>query len=139
MALVNLPLVHSTWLDHRVASSGVEVTAQVTRTSEDDGLYAVEFAYGTDVDPDGSEPSYAARLDRAAYDTAVGAGVVRVRVLRDRPSAYEVHGQVTGHVALLVTGATDALLLLVAALFWATRRTTGADRGEGPPDAQVPD
>ena len=134
LALVNLPLVHSAWLDHRVASSGVDVTAQLTRYNQDDGKYAVEFAYRSDIDPDATEGRYSATVDRAAYDRAVASGEVAVRVLRDRPAAYEVQGQVTSRVAFLVTGVTDALLLLVAVLFWAARRP---GRGEGPRDDSV--
>lgn len=133
VALVNLPLVHSTWLDHRVETSGVDVTAELTRYDEDDGQYAVEFVYRADIDTDGSGARYSAKVDRTSYDRAVATGEVPVRVLRDRPSAYDVPGQVTSHVALLVTGLTDALLLAVAALFWAARRTgrERAGRAEG--------
>lgn len=127
VALVNLPLVHSTWLDHRVASSGVETTAAVIDHVERDGDRVVYFEYGRDVDPDASEPVYSARLDEAAYDRAVASDVVEVRVLRDRPSAYDVHGQVGGHGLLVGTLALDALLLVVAGLFLAARRGRGPD------------
>lgn len=130
VALVNLPLVHSTYLDRQVASSGVEVDARLTGHAVEGSSYAVEFEYGPDIDPGAALPRFTARVDREAYDRAVTSGAVQVRVLADRPSAYEVHGHVPSRAALWATLVADLLLLGVVALFWGTRRAHRAVRAE---------
>ena len=116
VVLVNLPVGHSTYLNWRLDRSGVETTAALTNSAESGGTYGVEFEYGPDIDPDASQPRYTARVDRSTYDRAVRTGVVEVRVLSDRPSAYEVRGQVTSRAALVVTLVADLLLLAMVAL-----------------------
>ena len=123
--LVNLPIVHSTWTGWRVDRDGDDVSAVVTDTRlvVDDGGYLVEFRMPADVDPD--ESTWVAQVDRATYDEAVASERVEVRVLRDDPSAYTVHGQVTSRVGLVVMGLVDVLLLMGGVLLWRGRGRFG--------------
>ena len=126
--LVNLPLVHSTWTSWRVARSGVDVTAVVTDTGKvRDGVYLVEFRMPRDLDPE--QRLWTAEVDEATYDDAVAAEQVEVRVLPDQPAAYEVDGEVTNRLWVVILVFVDLLLLLVAGLVW---RFGG--RGLGRPD-----
>jgi hypothetical protein len=119
VVVVNLPLVHSTWTSSRVDRAGVDVTAQVTRNEVRDGGHWIEFTLAEGVDPD--QRTWSAELDEPAYDEAVAAGEVGVRVLEDEPSAYRVDGAVEGHGVLVVTLSVDALLLVVLLLLWRFR------------------
>jgi hypothetical protein len=118
VAFINLPLLHATWTDWRVARSGVDVTAQVTGHDVlgDDGdpRYWIGFVFPEDIDPDGSR--WTAEVDRATYDAAVESEQVEVRVLEGRPSAYEVEGQVRHWAGLVTTLVADAVLLAVVLL-----------------------
>ncbi|WP_372728749.1 hypothetical protein [Nocardioides sp.] len=122
--MINLPLVHSTWLDWRVDRAGVEVEAEVTGVGvlppESDPHYVVAFRFPAEVDPD--RTIWNTEVDRATYDEAVAEDVVQVRVLPGRPAAYEVEGQVpAGRVGLVVTVLADLALLAVGVLFWRFR------------------
>jgi hypothetical protein len=110
--VVNLPLVHSTWTDARVESSGVEVAATVV--DHDSGRLA--FRFPTDIDPD--QRTWSAEVDDATYDDAVETGEVKVRVLEDDPSAYRADGAVESRVPLVATIVADLVLLTLALLMW---------------------
>lgn len=128
VVVVNLPLVHSTWTSSRVDSAGIDVTAQVTHDEVRDGGHWIEFTLPEGVDPD--QRTWSAELDEPAYDEAVAAGEVGVRVLEDEPSAYRVDGAVEGHGVLVVTLSVDALLLVVLLLLWRFRGRSGPLRTE---------
>ena len=113
--LVNLPLLHSTWVDRRVESSGTDVTAAVVHDRVVPGEeYWVSFTFPEEVDPD--QRTWDAQVDEEAYDDAVASGEIRVRVLTDDPSAYRAEGAVTSRVPLVVTLVADLLLLVVVLL-----------------------
>jgi len=113
--LVNLPLLHSTWVDRRVESSGTDVTATVVNDRVVPGEeYWVSFTFPEEVDPD--QRTWDAQVDEEAYDDAVASGEIRVRVLADDPSAYRAEGAVTSRVPLVVTLVADLLLLVVVLL-----------------------
>jgi len=124
-ALVNLPVVHSTWTAWRVDRSGVEVVGTVTDTSKANDAFFVEFQMPRDSDPD--QRLWTAQVDEPTYDEAVASEQVRVRVLPGRPAAYRVEGEVTSRLGLVVTIFVDLLLLLAAALVW---RPGGRERAE---------
>ena len=121
--LVNLPMVHSTWTQWRVARSGTDVTARVADTMElppvDDPEYVVAFAFPQQVDP--QQRRWTARVDRPAYERAVDERTIRVRVLEGRPAAYRAEGQVTSSLGLVITLLADLGLLLMV-LFAARHR-----------------
>ncbi len=121
--LVNLPIVHGTWTQWRVASSGTDVTARVTDTvalpPAHNPEYVVAFAFPQQVDA--LQRRWTARVDRAAYERAVDQRTIRVRVLEGRPEAYRAEGQVTSHLGLVITLLADLGLLLMV-LFAARHR-----------------
>ena len=115
--LVNLPLLHSTWVDRRVQGSGIDVTATVVDDRVVAGQeYWVSFTFPEDVDPD--QKAWDAQVDEEAYDDAVASGQIRVRVLDGDPSAYRAEGAVQSRVPLVVTLVADLILLVVLLLLF---------------------
>ena len=115
--LVNLPLLHSTWVDRRVQGSGTDVTATVVDDRVVAGQeYWVSFTFPEDVDPD--QKAWDAQVDEEAYDDAVASGQIRVRVLDGDPSAYRAEGAVQSRVPLVVTLVADLILLVVLLLLF---------------------
>lgn len=116
--MINLPVLHSTWTQSKVERSGVDVVATVTDhrvLSPNDPEYFLVFHFDEEVDPD--QTSWTAEVDRATYDDAVASSRLDVRVLKDQPSAYQVEGEVTHHLALITTLFADAILLIMGLLF----------------------
>lgn len=115
--LVNLPLLHSTWVDRRVQGSGIDVTATVVDDRVVAGQeYWVSFTFPEDVDPD--QKAWDAQVDEEAYDDAVASGQIRVRVLDGDPSAYRAEGAVQSRVPLVITLVADLILLVVLLLLF---------------------
>lgn len=113
--VINLPVAHSAWTDQRVEASGTDVTATVVDDRVVGGEeYWLSFTFPTDVDPD--QQTWQVQVDEEAYDDAVAAGELQVRVLESQPSAYRVEGQVDSAVPLVVTLVADGLLVVVAVL-----------------------
>ena len=122
VVMINLPLANTVLLSWRLDSSGVDVVADVTAAAaEPDGSGAVQFRYGPDVDPGQRAGVFGARLDAEAYRRATSSGVVQVRVLPDRLSAYDVEGEQSGHVGTLVTLVVDLVLLALGVQWWRRR------------------
>lgn len=117
---INLPVLHSTYTRWRVDRAGVEATLPLAEhqvlTPEEEPSYWVGFRYPEDVDPD--QQLWPAEVDRATYEAAVAADEVEVRYLEDRPSAYEVDGQVRHRFGLVTTVVADLVLVLVVLLVW---------------------
>lgn len=121
--VINLPLVHGTWTRWQVERSGEDVTAAVVghRTAGEGSSaeHWVSFRFPEEVDPDGE--TWQAEVDEAAYDEAVAAGEISVRVLPDDPAAHQVDGAVRGYAGLVVTLVADAFLLVLVLLLWRYR------------------
>ena len=119
-AFINLPILHSTWIRASVERSGIVVTATVVddRVTEHDGgdRYWLAFTFPEEVDPD--QEGWPAEVEKDVYDDAVATGQVEVKVLEDRPSAYEAEGQVRHSFGVMVALLADLILLTVVALFW---------------------
>jgi len=117
---INLPILHSTWLAWRIDRSGTDVTVDLVNhdvlTPEDDRQYWVGFRFPEEIDPE--QTMWTARVEKAAYDEAVAAGTVEVRVLEDNPAVYRVEGQVRGNVGLIATLLADGILLVILLLLW---------------------
>ena len=141
VALVNLPLVHSTWTDARVEREGVDVTAELVRTrvlgSGDEARYWVSYRLPDDLDPDGG--AWPAEVEQATYERIQETREVHVRVLRDNPAAAEVEGEVARRAGTWTTVVVDAVLLALVVLFWRHRRRVrhddGDEEGNGPQEA----
>jgi hypothetical protein len=110
--LINLPVASSTYLDWQLSRSGIDVGAVLVNSQADgdggDG-YALAFRFDEEVDPE--QTVWTAPVSEDAFDRAVQTEVVRVRVLPDRPSAYEVQGEIGSSLGWLVTGFADVCLL----------------------------
>lgn len=115
-ALVNLPLLHSTWTNQRVERSGIEVQATVVDHRTAGGQHLVSFTFPESVDPD--QRTWQADVDTSTYDEAVDTGELGVRVLEDDPAAYRADGQVEGNALLVMTLVADVVLILAALLLW---------------------
>ncbi|GAA1125821.1 hypothetical protein [Nocardioides aquiterrae] len=116
-AVVNLPLLHSWYVDQKVRTSGTDVTATVVDDRVLNGdEYWLSFTFPEDVDPD--QRTWTAEVDEEAYDDAVASQTIPVRVVEDDPAAYRAEGTVTSSVPLVMTLVADAILLLVALLLW---------------------
>jgi len=125
LALVNLPLLHSTWLEQRVERSGVDVRAEVVGDQVEGGRSFVGFVLPDEIEGEllsDGERGWTVEVTDEARLTAVADGELTVRVLPDNPSAYSVEGQVRGSGALVVTLVADVVLLLVVLLLWRFRR-----------------
>jgi hypothetical protein len=124
VAFINLPILHTTWTDWRVARSGVDVTAEVTDhevlDADSDARYWIGFRFPEEIDPDGTQ--WTAEVEKSVYDEAVATEQVEVRVLEGQPAAYEVEGQVRHWAGLITTLAADAVLLAVVLLARRLRR-----------------
>ena len=115
--VVNLPLLHGWYQDQKVRTSGTDVTATVVDDRVVNGdEYWVSFAFPADVDPDGR--TWSAEVVEEAYDDAVAAGEITVRVVEDDPAAYRVEGAVDSNVPLVITAVADVILLLIVLLLW---------------------
>lgn len=124
LAMVNLPLVHSTYLRWQVERSGVDVTARVADDAVRDGRSYVGFVLPDEVDGVAiaeAERGYSVEVEDDVRTEAVAAGEITVRVLPDRPSAYAVEGEVRGSGALVTTLFIDVFLVAMALLLWRFR------------------
>jgi hypothetical protein len=125
VAVVNLPLLHSTWTERRVERSDIVVTAtEVQARATDSGEHWVAFRFPDAVDPE--QQTWSAQVDEATYDEAQRTGELKVRVLEDNPAAYQVEGAVDSSFTLVATLVADAVLLLLILLLW---RRGGLRRG----------
>lgn len=111
--MINLPLATSYATERHVRRSGVDVTATVVGSSTSgsgaDVRYVLAFELPEEIDP--ARSRFPAEVDAATFAAATASGVIRVRVLEDRPTAYLVEGRVVRHGALWTTLVADALLL----------------------------
>lgn len=123
VVIINLPIVHSSYLSWRVERSGVDVTAQVTGgrvlPPTDDPEYYLGFTFPEQIDPDQGE--WTAEVDQATYEQASTTKTIDVRVLPDQPAAYTVTGEVTRRLGLVVTLIGDLALLAMLLLLWTFR------------------
>jgi hypothetical protein len=128
VAMVNLPLVHSTVRHRQIENEGVTTTAEVvgkrTYGSADDPHHWVSWVFDEEVDGavDGKPRPWSAEVDEATYAATAEGSRITVRVVPGEPSAHEVEGAVRSRAGLWSTLVADALIVLVAGLLWAYRR-----------------
>lgn len=123
LLLINLPLAHSSWLGWRLDRDGVETSATLVKH---DGVktggktaFFVQFRLSEKLDP--KQEVWSAPVSEAAYDEAVAADEVQVRVLPGHVSEYQVKGQLSSSIEWWLTGIADLILLLIAGLAWRFR------------------
>ena len=114
VVMINLPFLHSSWQNHRIATDGVDVAATVTDHDEAGGDRFVTFR----VDEAGDQPALAGtvRLEEEAYAAAVESEQVQVRVLPGSATVWRVDGESTSSVGLLITVMADFFLLILVLL-----------------------
>ncbi|WP_235735515.1 DUF3592 domain-containing protein [Nocardioides alcanivorans] len=121
--LVNLPLAHGWWTNHKLDVDGLETTVTVTdaRAVERSGAtrYYVTWHYA-----DEEEPEYSSEVTRAGYEQARSTDELRVEYLpgnRADNRAVEHTGSST--VAWVITLGADAMILVMLGLMFWVRRT----------------
>ncbi len=123
IALVNMPLVQSSWTRASVERSGVELLADVTEArnlgTAADPSWWVSYRLPRAVDPE--QAVWSAEVDAAAYDKAEESGTVPVRVIEGKPATAIVEGEVRSSTGLIGTLVVDALLLVMLLLLWRSR------------------
>jgi hypothetical protein len=116
LVVINVPYGLYEWQQHRVRTSGTEVTATVVgadRTGDD-----VALAFRLPVSVDGEQKVRTVRVRRDVGLEAVRTRQVQVRVLDGEPDVYHVDGQVRSWSGLLLTSVADALVGLMILLSW---------------------
>src|SRR5689334_21623325 len=111
LIIVNTPLVHSTWTQWRVSTSGTPLPAHVTRARilppRTNPGYWITISFPQSIDPDHAE--WPAELKtKQEFDRAVATRKVTARVLPGHPAAYRVQGQVRNWLGLWLTLFADA-------------------------------
>ncbi len=125
--LVNLPLGHAAWTDHRLDGAGLRATAEVVSTqaipaSGDDQRFFVTWRFDREAD---TGDDYTAQVSEPAFRAAEAEGRIDVEYLPGNPSANRaVNRADTGSMGLVITiGGNLAIVVMVALMLW-VRRTT---------------
>ena len=113
-AMINLPLIHSTWQNYRINSTGTDVRAEVTDDRVVEDQYFIEFKVPADGERE--EITGFSRVTESAYDRAVSTREIQVRLMPDNPALYNVEGEVTSRVGLVITLLADLFLALMVLL-----------------------
>ncbi|KRF20346.1 hypothetical protein [Nocardioides sp. Soil796] len=123
--LVNLPIGHLWWSNHRLDTDGQVTQASVDKVEEigsgDTKRYFVTFTLPRDVDPERHD--YAEEVTRATWQTAKETDRIEVTYLVGHPSANRAAGNVPpGNVGLVLTLLADlAILGMFALMLWVRR------------------
>jgi hypothetical protein len=114
VVMINLPFLHSSWQNHRIASDGVDLTGTVTDHEEDGGDRFVTFR----VDESRGQPAIdgTVHLGAEAYADAVESEQVQVRVIPGSATVWRVDGESRSGVGLVITVVADVFLLILLLL-----------------------
>jgi len=125
IALVNVPVVHSTWTRTSVERNGAEVEATVIDTvdlgTSAEPAWWVSYTLPESIDP--QRGTWAAEVDAATYEQAERDGTITVTALEDRPESAIVEGEVRTSAGVVGTLVVDAILLALLGLLWRFRRS----------------
>ncbi|KRF20523.1 hypothetical protein ASG90_18195 [Nocardioides sp. Soil797] len=119
--LVNLPMGHYWWTNHRLDADGEVASATVTHAKSVGSRHYVDFQLPADVDPD--RRTYSTELTESAYDKATETDLVEVTYLPGTPSTNRVVGYLPpGRVGLWLTLLADlAILAMFVLMLWVRR------------------
>ncbi|QIX25185.1 hypothetical protein ncot_00230 [Nocardioides sp. JQ2195] len=119
--LVNLPMGHFWWTNHRLDADGEVATATVRHAKALGTRHYVDFQLPAEVDPD--RTTYSAEVTEAAYDRATRTDTIEVTYLPGKPATNRAVGyRPPGRVGLLLTLLADlAILGMLFLMFWARR------------------
>lgn len=121
--LVNLPYVHESWMDRKIANDGHDVVAVVIDARELNDHFLIDYRLPKTEDPAGTK--YSASIDAATYEQAVRSDAIGVRVLAGDPGANRPDGLVASSLFKAVAIGGNAVLLLIAVLVLYRRRNPG--------------
>lgn len=116
LLVINVPYALHEWEQHRVATSGEQVTATVVEVTPDGDVANVAVKFPASIDP--KQPVHTARVDAAAAREAERTKQIGARVLKGHPSVFHLDGQVRSNAALVVTVVADVLVALMLTLSW---------------------
>ena len=131
--LVNLPFVHETLTERKIAGSGRDVEATVVRTGTINGRHLVDYRLPSSLDP--HQTLFSARVDDLTFEKARESKVIAVRVVPDDISANRPLGEVRSRVFTVVALVADAVFLVVAVLLlrrwrrWSLYEVVSAEEG----------
>ena len=117
LVVINVPWAAHEVQAHRVATSGLQVSAAVTNVAEagsDTSL--VTFRLPASVDP--AQEQRTAKVDRATGDAAAAGQTIGVRVLKGHPGVFHVDGEVKSWASTVLTVVADLMVLLLVLLSW---------------------
>ena len=114
--LVNLPFAQQTLTERRIEHSGQEVEAQLVGARAINGHRLVEYRLPPAVDP--RRRQFSAQVDATTYAAARESRVLAVLVVPGKPEQNRPVGAVPSRLFALVAGFVDALVLLVALVWW---------------------
>lgn len=122
-AVINLPILHSTWTQWRIDRNGIEMVATVTGdfviSPDADPRYFVEFQYDPEFDPE--QILWSAPVDEATYEEVTESEELTVLALADDPGAYKVQGELSSRAGLFLSLLANLVLLSLWVLVWRTR------------------
>lgn len=118
--LVNLPWVHESRAEHRIAERGRLVAAEVVGTHDLGDRYLVDYRLPDEVDPE--RRTFSASVDDLTYDRAVASDVIAVRVIPGEPASNRAEGLVASSLLEVLAIAADVVLVLGVAVWWWVRR-----------------
>ena len=116
LLVINVPYGLYEWQQHRLSTSGDQVTATVVDVSDRGDSADLAFRFPASVDQEQK-----VRTVRVDHDVALQAArtqQVRVRILDGNPDAFHVDGQVRSRGGLVLTLVADSLILLMIVLSW---------------------
>lgn len=120
--VINLPFAHQQWLGHQLASDGEVVSAEIVEVGEQGEIPTLTFRFPDDIDA--QERDWTAPVTSQTYAQAEDSGSVEVRVLPDDPQVFEVAGQRSSNVDLVITIIGNLALFTMVGLMWLHYRRT---------------
>ena len=118
--LVNLPFVHETLTERKVAGQGQEVAALLIDTRTVRGHHYVDYRLPDDADP--KRTRFSAEVDATTYEQARESRTLPVRAVPGDPASNRPDGQVRNATFVVVAVLGDAVLLAILAIWWRRRR-----------------
>jgi len=111
--LINLPILYSAWINHRIAEDGITTTAEVVDAEgvpdDDPEVWIVTYKFTEEIDPDQNE--YQIQVDEETFNYAKTSDLVEVRYLDGKPGAHVVKGHVSNNLLLIMVILGDLALL----------------------------
>jgi hypothetical protein len=116
LLVINVPYGLYEWQQHRLRTSGTEVTATVLDVHDNGDNADIAFRFPESVDSE--QKPRTARVDEDVAREAARTQEIDVRILDGKPDVFLVDGQVHGWGGLVLTLVADSLVLLMVLLSW---------------------